>query len=135
MRKIVPFPLFESLSSRMIDSLVDDYSSLPRNLGVVKKRLGRYSNLEVVIVEPSLLSVEKPEWSGYQGSHHWGKKTGYIPENEIWIVSGLDVDVFRRILNHEIIEREMMRALQEEHGMDAQESWEQAHYYVKQMGF
>lgn len=135
MRKIVPFPLFESLSSRMIDSLVDDYSALPRNLGVVKKRLGRYSNLEVVIVEPSLLSVEKPEWSGYQGSHHWGKKTGYIPENEIWIVSGLDVDVFRRILNHEIIEREMMRALQEEHGMDAQESWEQAHYYVKQMGF
>lgn len=135
MRKIVPFPLFESLSSRMIDFLVDDYSTLPRNLGVVKKRLGRYSNLEVVIVEPSLLSVENPEWSGYQGSHHWGKKTGYIPENEIWIVSGLDVDVFRRILNHEIIEREMMRALQEEHGMDAQESWEQAHYYVKQMGF
>lgn len=135
MRKIVPFPLFESLSSRMIDFLVDDYSTLPRNLGVVKKRLGRYSNLEVVIVEPSLLSVEKPEWSGYQGSHHWGKKTDYIPENEIWIVSGLDVDVFRRILNHEIIEREMMRALQEEHGMDAQESWEQAHYYVKQMGF
>lgn len=80
-RKIVPFPLFESLSSRMIDTLVDAYSPLPRNLGVVKKGLGRYSNLEVVIVDSSLISVKKPEWGGYKGSHHWGNKTGYIPEN------------------------------------------------------
>ena len=135
MRKIIPFPLFESISSRTIDSLVDDYSALPKNLDVVRKRLGGYSNLDVVIVEPSILSEEKPEWNSYKGSHHWGKKTGYIPENEIWIVSGLGSDVFRRILNHEIIEREMMRALQEEHGMDTESSWEQAHYYVKQMGF
>jgi hypothetical protein len=135
MRKIIPFPLFESISSGTIDSLVDDYSELPKTLDVIKKQIGKYSNLDVVIVEPSIISAEKPEWNNYKGSHHWGKKTGYIPENEIWIVSGLTSDVFRRILNHEIIEREMMRALQDEHGMDTESSWKQAHYYVKQMGF
>ena len=87
------------------------------------------------VVEPKIISVEMPEWNVYKGSHHWGKKTDYIPEEEIWIVSGLDPKEFRRILNHEIMEREMMRALEEEHGMDRQTAWTQAHFYVKELGF
>jgi hypothetical protein len=51
------------------------------------------------------------------------------------VVKGLNEDRFRKLINHEIIEREMMRALEEEQGMDRQTAWEQAHYYVKQMGF
>lgn len=42
---------------------------------------------------------------------------------------------FRRILNHEIIEREMMGDLQEEKVMDKETAWNQAHFYVKELGF
>lgn len=135
MKRIVSFKLFESLSSKAIDRLVSDYSSLPKSLSSDIVDLGSYHNLLVKIVDPEIMSTNLPEWKVYIGSHHWGKKTDYIPENEIWIVSGLDLKTFRRVLNHEIIEREMMRALQEEHGMDKQTAWTQAHYYVKQMGF
>jgi len=135
MKRIVPFQLFESLSSVAIDRLVDDYEVLPKELSEEAEILGAYHHLIVKIIEPKLLSQSRPEWDVYKGSHHWGKKTDYIPENEIWIVSGLEPKVFRRILNHEIIEREMMRALEEEHGMDRQTAWTQAHFYVKQMGF
>jgi hypothetical protein len=135
MKRIVPYRLFESLSSKAIDLLVEDYEDLPRELSEESAILGTYNHLIVRVIEPKLASQSRPEWDTYKGSHHWGKKTDYIPENEIWIVSGLSPNEFRRILNHEIIEREMMRALQEEHGMDPQTSWSQAHFYVKQLGF
>lgn len=135
MKKLVPYRLFESTASETIDYLVDKYKELPKKLETQQQTLGKYSSITINIVEPEILSLHKPEWNSYVGSHHWGKKTDYISEDEIWIVSGLNSESFRRILNHEIVEREMMRALQEEHGMDPQTSWEQAHYYVKQMGF
>jgi hypothetical protein len=135
MKRIVPYSLFESLSSKAIDRLVEDYENLPRELAEESTIIGTYHHLIVRVIDPKLVSQSRPEWNTYKGSHHWGKKTDYIPENEIWIVSGLDPNKFRRILNHEIIEREMMRALQEEHGMDPQTSWFQAHFYVKQLGF
>jgi hypothetical protein len=135
MKRIVPYRLFESLSSKAIDRLVEDYENLPSELSDESTILGTYHHLIVKVIEPKLVSQSRPEWDVYKGSHHWGKKTDYIPENEIWIVSGLDSKAFRRILNHEIIEREMMRALQEEHGMDPQTSWTQAHFYVKELGF
>jgi hypothetical protein len=135
MRRLVPYSLFESLASDDIDLLVGKYRSLPSSLPKDNVVLGPYRNLTVRVVEPKSLSLEMPEWNTYIGSHHWGKKTSYIPEEEIWISSGLDPKEFRRVLNHEIIEREMMRALEEEHGMDRQEAWTQAHFYVKELGF
>ena len=110
MKRIVPYRLFESLSSKAIDLLVEDYEDLPRELAEEYAILGTYNHLIVRVIEPKLASQSRPEWDTYKGSHHWGKKTDYIPENEIWIVSGLSPNEFRRILNHEIIEREMMRA-------------------------
>lgn len=135
MKNLVPYSLFESLSSNQIDELVDTYSKLPRELNKDFEKIGKYGNLKVVILNPTIVKEKLPEWETYKGSHHWGKKTTYIPENEIWIVNGLKPKTFRRILNHEIIEREMMRALEEERGIDKQTAWSQAHYYVKQMGF
>jgi hypothetical protein len=134
-KNIVPFSIFESISSNEIDYLVDSYANLPQEIESKSLKLGKYGDLDVVIINPDLLKTELPEWQVYKGSHHWGKKTSYIPEKEIWIVNGLEPKNFRRILNHEIIEREMMRALEEEHGMDKQTAWFQSHYYVKQMGF
>lgn len=127
--------LFESQSSDMIDSICQEYKNLTFKDPEEFKNCGKYHNIFIKIINPNVISKDKPEWNIYKGSHHWGKKTSYIPENEIWIISGLDEKTFRRILNHEIMEREMMRALQEEHGMDPQTSWEQAHYYLKQMMF
>ena len=135
MKRIIPYSLFESLASNDIDLLVGKYGSLPSPLSEDNVVLGPYRNLTVKVVEPRSLSLKMPEWNIYKGSHHWGKKTDYIPEEEIWIVSGLDLKEFRRILNHEIMEREMMRALEEEHGMDRQTAWTQAHFYVKELGF
>jgi hypothetical protein len=135
MKRIVSFKLFESISSKAIDNLVSSYRDLPTSIGSESEIIGNYHNLIVRVIDPELVSLTRPEWKTYIGSHHWGKKTDYIPENEIWIVNGLDAKTFRRVLNHEIIEREMMRALEEEHGMDKQTAWTQAHYYVKQMGF
>lgn len=127
--------LFESQSSDMIDSICQKYKNLEFEDLKDFKNCGKYHNILIKIINREVISKDRPEWNTYVGSHHWGKKTSYIPENEIWIAKGLDPKTFRKVLNHEIIEREMMRALQEEHGMDPQTSWEQSHYYVKQMGF
>jgi hypothetical protein len=127
--------IFESQSSDMIDEICKKYSELKEVKNKIFYNCGRYHNILIKIINRKILSKDKPEWEMYMGSHHWGKKTSYIPENEIWISSDLDENNFRKILNHEIIEREMMRALQEEKGMTAKTSWEQAHYSVKRMSF
>ena len=127
--------LLESQSSDSIDSICKKYLTIKFNKNQKFKNCGKYNNISIKIINREKVSEDKPEWNNYIGSHHWGKKTSYIPEDEIWISGGLDPKTFRRVLNHEIIEREMMRSLQEEKGMDPQTSWEKAHYYVKQMGF
>jgi hypothetical protein len=129
--------LFEARSSvgQALDSLVLAYLD---KQGVTHKHgdlIGHLEGVKVKVIDPELLKYEAPEWATYIGSHHWGKQTDYIPDDEVWIVKGLDADRVRKLLNHEFIEREMMRALEEEHGMDRQTAWEQAHYYVKQLGF
>ena len=136
MQNIIPYHLFESSkTSSLIDNIIDGYEEL-KSIGTESGTvIGKYGDIKIRVIDRDLLKLQMPEWQAYIGSHHWGKKTDYIPENEIWIVSGLDPKVFQRILNHEIIEREMMRALEEEHGMDRQTAWNQAHFYVKQMGF
>ena len=97
--------------------------------------IGKYGDIKIRVIDKDLLKFDMPEWQNYVGSHHWGKKTNYIPEDEIWLVHGLDEDRVKKLLDHEIIEREMMRALEEDKSMDPQTAWEMAHFYVKQMGF
>ena len=99
--------------------------------------IGEYEGVKVRVINRDLVREDHPEWETYLGSHHWGKKTDYIPEDEIWIVQNpeFDLDRVKKLLNHEIIERQMMRALQDDRNMDTQTSWEEAHHYVKQMGF
>lgn len=136
MENIIPYHLFESSkSSRLIHQIVDDYI----NLGNVDSKegevIGKYGNIKIRVINKDLLKFDMPEWQNYIGSHHWGKKTNYIPEDEIWLVQGLDGARVQKLINHEIIEREMMRALEDDKSMDPQTAWEMAHFYVKQMGF
>ncbi len=92
------------------------------------------NGLKIVSVERKKLEKEQPEWKEYIGSHHWGKGTNYIPEDEIWIVKGLSRDEFIRVVNHELVEREAMRALIDEKGLTSEEAWEIAHNWVKSIG-
>jgi hypothetical protein len=137
MKKIASYRIFEktSVAKSQIDLLSDAYVKKSEVANKYGDAIGKYDLITVKVIDPEFIKFEKPEWSNYIGSHHWGKKTDYIPEYEIWVVKGLNEDRFRKLINHEIIEREMMRALEEEQGMDRQTAWEQAHYYVKQMGF
>lgn len=51
MKRIVPYQLFESLSSVAIDRLVDDYSELPEELSEEAEILGAYQNPLVFLGE------------------------------------------------------------------------------------
>jgi len=136
MQNIIPYHLFESSkTSSLIDSIIDGYEEL-KYIGTESGTvIGKYGDIKIRVINRDLLKLQMPEWQAYIGSHHWGKKTDYIPEDEIWIAHGLDKDRARKLLNHEIIEREMMRALEDEKSMDPQTAWEIAHPLVKQMGF
>jgi hypothetical protein len=123
----------ESESSQIIDKLCHSFVSSAKDKD--KELLGIYHGIKVYIVDRAKLQVKYPEWRFYLGSHHWGKKTDYIPEDEVWVASDNTKSEFRRILNHELIEREAMRALEEEKGMSKDNAWVMAHMWVKQMGF
>ena len=123
----------ESESSNLIDKICHSFSMSKKDKD--KELLGTYHGIKVYIIDRSKLQVKYPEWRFYLGSHHWGKKTDYIPEDEVWVASDIIDPEFRRILNHELIEREAMRALEEEKGMDKNDAWIMAHMWVKQMGF
>jgi len=136
MKNILPYHLFESSeSSRLIHQIVKDYMRLAKVSSKKGDVIGKYGDIKIRVIDKDLLKFDMPEWQNYVGSHHWGKKTSYIPEDEIWLVHGLDEDRVKKLLDHEIIEREMMRALEEDKSMDPQTAWEMAHFYVKQMGF
>jgi len=126
-----------SNQTRLRNSIADKYMLMGDVTNPEGEIIGDYMGVKVRVINRDLVKMSMPEWWTYIGSHHWGKKTDYIPEDEIWIVQKRDFDLHRvkRLLNHEIIEREMMRALEEDLDMDPQTAWEQAHYYLKQMGF
>ena len=123
--------------TKLRDSIAEKYFKI----GEIDKKegevIGEYEGVKVRVINRDLVRDEMPEWGIYIGSHHWGKKTDYIPEDEIWIVQNPEFDIKRvkKLLDHEIIERQMMRALEDDRGMDPQTAWEEAHYYLKQMGF
>lgn len=86
-------------------------------------------------IESDYVSKKYPVWNDYLGSHHYGKKSSHIPKDEIWIsdkVSDRDLD---GVIQHEVIERAIMRALQKFYGMTPEESWEIGHNVSKKLGF
>lgn len=86
-------------------------------------------------IESDYVSKKYPVWNDYLGSHHYGKKSAHIPKDEIWIsdkVSDRDLD---GVIQHEVIERSIMRALQKFYDMTPEESWEIGHNISKKLGF
>lgn len=86
-------------------------------------------------IESDYLSKKYPVWNKYLGSHHYGKESSHIPKDEIWIsdkVLDRDLD---GVIQHEVIERSIMRALQKFYDMTPEESWEVGHNISKKLGF
>jgi hypothetical protein len=128
MRHLLPHPINESIDP--VQDLLLPYRTKHDPI----QPLGKIGQIEVVSVDRSTLKQQHPEWEDYIGSHHWGKKTQYIPDHQIWIAQDLDDETFVRVVNHEIIERKMMKGLVEK-GMTSEEAWAIAHPRVKSMGF
>ena len=80
-------------------------------------------------------SKKYPVWKNYLGSHHYGKESEHIPENEIWISDKVEENKLESVIQHELIERNIMRGLQIYKKMTPKESWEIAHNFVKSIGF
>lgn len=130
-------PKNKSRLTKLRDKIANAYFQLNQIESKEGVIIGELEGVKVRVINRDLVKKDHPEWGIYLGSHHWGKKTDYIPEEEIWIVQNSEFDLARvkKLLDHEIIERQMMRALQDDRNMDPQTSWEEAHYYLKQMGF
>lgn len=99
-----------------------------------REEIGEIEGVKIIAIDKEAISRVHPEWQRYLGSHHWGKGTSYIPQDEIWIAQGLTPEEFVRLVNHESIERLAMRDLQAQ-GLSPEESWHIAHPTVKSMGF
>jgi len=130
MKHLLPHPINESIDP--VEELLPLYKSLHDPI----QPLGKIGRIEVISVDRGQLAKQHPEWSikKYIGSHHWGKGTQYIPQDQVWIAQGLDDATFVRVVNHEVIERSMMRELVQK-GMTSEEAWSIAHPRVKSMGF
>ena len=128
MRHLLPHPINESTDP--VEELLPLYKT---NHDPIQP-LGKIGQIEVVSVDRDHLANQHPEWSTYIGSHHWGKKTQYIPKHQIWVAQDLDDSTFVRVVNHEIIERRMMKELVQK-GMTSEEAWAIAHPRVKAMGY
>ena len=128
MRHLLPYPINESIDP--VEELLPLYKTKHDPI----QPLGKIGQIEVISVDKEKLVNQHPEWSKYIGSHHWGKKTQYIPQDQVWIAQGLDDSTFVRVVNHEIIERRMMKELVQK-GMTSEEAWAIAHPRVKAMGY
>ena len=128
MRHLLPHPINESTDP------VQDLLPVYKTKHDLIQPLGKIGQIEVISVDREHLVKQHPEWSKYIGSHHWGKKTQYIPPHQIWVAQDLDDSTFVRVVNHEIIERRMMKELVQK-GMTSEEAWAIAHPRVKAMGF
>jgi hypothetical protein len=113
-----------------LSDIVSKYQTLQGD----RVEVGVIDGVKIVAVDKEKLGVNYKEWRKYIGSHHWGKKTSYIPEDEIWIAQDLKPKKFVRLIHHELIERELMRKLVEQ-GMTTLEAWKTAHHMVKSMGY
>ncbi len=132
MKHIRTYKFFQKDSGLYTDlsDIVSKYQTLQGD----RVEVGVIDGVKIVAVDKEKLGVNYKEWRKYIGSHHWGKKTSYIPEDEIWIAQDLKPKKFVRLIHHELIERELMRKLVEQ-GMTTLEAWKTAHHMVKSMGY
>lgn len=132
MKHIQAYKFFQKDSGLYIDlsDIVSKYQTLQGD----QVEVGVIDGVKIVAVNKEKLGVNHKEWRKYIGSHHWGKKTSYIPEDEIWIAQDLEPKKFVRLIHHELIERKIMRKLVEQ-GMTTLEAWKTAHHMVKSMGY
>jgi hypothetical protein len=70
-------------------------------------------------------------WNTYLGSHHYGKKSSHIPEDEIFISDKTPENEIKRVILHEYVERAIMKVLETQYNMSPEKAWEKAHYFVK----
>jgi hypothetical protein len=122
-KKIIKTTILEYLNESELD--IDKNSKIISSIDGIKIR----------IIDSEIVSKIFPVWENYLGSHHYGKKSDHIPENEIWISNKVPEKNLDKIIQHEIIERVIMRALQKYKGMDTEYSWDIAHNFVKNIGF
>ena len=122
-KKIIKTTILEYLNESELD--IDKNSKIISSIDGIKIR----------IIDSEIVSKIFPVWENYLGSHHYGKKSDHIPENEIWISNKVPEKNLDNIIQHEIIERVIMRALQKYKGMDTEYSWDIAHNFVKNIGF
>jgi hypothetical protein len=105
------------------------------NITKNSKIISAIDGIKVRIIDSEIVSKIYPVWKNYLGSHHYGKKSSHIPKNEIWISNKVSEKDLDKIIQHEIIERSIMRALQKYKDMNTEDSWDIAHNFVKNIGF
>jgi hypothetical protein len=84
-------------------------------------------DLKIFLIDPVQVSEQYPVWNKYLGCHHWGKECDHVPEDEIWI-SRKAIPMKDDVINHEIVEREIMKDLETNKGFTREEAYEIGHY-------
>ncbi len=72
-KKIIKTTIIEYLNESEFD--IDKNSKIISSIDGIKIR----------IIDSEIVSKIFPVWENYLGSHHYGKKSSHIPENEVWI--------------------------------------------------
>lgn len=96
-----------------------------------KQLLTIIDGIKVYLIDSSILSKLYPVWNNYLGSHHYGKESSHIPEDEIFISDKTPLDELKRVILHEYVERAIMKVLETQYGMSPEKAWDIAHYFVK----
>jgi len=95
------------------------------------KLLTTIDGIKVYLINSSILSQKFHVWNTYLGSHHYGKKSSHIPEDEIFISDKTPENEIKRVILHEYVERAIMKVLETQYNMSPEQAWEIAHYFVK----
>jgi hypothetical protein len=96
-----------------------------------KQLLTIIDGIKVYLIDSSILSRKYPVWNTYLGSHHYGKKSSHIPEDEIFISDKTPLSELKRVILHEYVERAIMKVLELQYNISPEQAWEIAHYFVK----
>jgi len=110
--------------------LLEALSQMTNNL-YKKQLLTTIDGIKVYLIDSSILSRKYPVWNDYLGSHHYGKKSSHIPEDEIFISDKTPLSDLKRVIMHEYVERAIMKVLELQYGMSPEQAWDIAHYFVK----
>jgi hypothetical protein len=87
--------------------------------------------VKVFLVNSDVLEQLHPVWNEYLGSHHYGKESSFIPEDEIFISNKVPVGDLKKVIMHEYVERAIMKVLKLQYSMSPEQAWVIAHYFVQ----